>query len=398
METKITTESKSAEKSSIINRLFPNRDVYSWVVLVLIIVGETFVLGTLRTQNWLFWGTGAAVTVILTILLVIAGYYTHHRFSIKSVILTKLLANAISPSKLGAIYLLFFVIHIGWLTNAAMSLFTPSADLSDVLIAIAACTGGMIALIWFFPIATSPKDTQNVKKVFVSGISFITYPRDGYDKLNLIPLVRILQLMKGDEKPCRLIILLTSAIKQYDSKKKNEDEVNVSFSNQTKTFANIMGLVNPEKVKDIEGCLDAKRQIEMLIRQIARKEFPEIPNINDRLKIEFTEPCDYNTDFEGCFAILDKKVNPLDDENHQLIFNCTPGTSTIGSLMTLFAIDGDRKLYYYSQEEMPKDLDTDEKKRAYRSKLLKPVNKEKIPLYNLLSQALEKFEKQLQAK
>ena len=63
-------------------------------------------------------------------------------------------------------------------------------------------------------------------------------------------------------------------------------------------------------------------------------------------------------------------------------------------VMTLLAIDGDRELYYYSQEEMPAGM-TCFDKLAFKEKLLRPVDKNKIPLYNLLSQALDKFEKKV---
>ena len=136
------------------------------------------------------------------------------------------------------------------------------------------------------------------------------------------------------------------------------------------------------------------KQVEILIRALVYTEFPDRPWMNGHLKIEFTKACDYNKDFEGCFAELDNTVSPLDDENHQLYFNCTPGTSTVGSVMTLLAIDGDRELYYYSQEEMPVGM-TPLEKLDFKKELLKPVDKNKIPLYNLLSQALDKFEKRV---
>ena len=54
------------------------------------------------------------------------------------------------------------------------------------------------------------------------------------------------------------------------------------------------------------------------------------------------------------------------------------GTVTMSSVMTLIAVDGDRDLYYYSQ-----DTNQSECLR------MKKVNKSMIPLENLLSQALE---------
>ena len=62
----------------------------------------------------------------------------------------------------------------------------------------------------------------------------------------------------------------------------------------------------------------------------------------------------------------------------------------------LLAIDGDRKLYYYSQQR-PKPMPDSEKngkdrlllEDQFKRSLLHPVKKERIPLSNILSQALE---------
>ena len=76
-----------------------------------------------------------------------------------------------------------------------------------------------------------------------------------------------------------------------------------------------------------------------------------------------------------------KQLLKKDDSGHQLIFNLTPGTGIVGALMTLLAIDGDRSLFYYSQDKsLPDTL------------RIKEVDKSKIPLESLLSQALERLE------
>lgn len=388
--------------------LLPNRDAYSWFVIILIVIGEGLALWGLRSEEWLFFGPGVFISIAIGVFLVHLGRKANHIFGIRSVILTKLLANAISPRPLGTIYLLFFVIHVGWLTNAAMLLFTPTANFCDVMIAAGTCVLGMAALICFFPVGSSQKAAGS-SKVFVSGMSFISVPRDGYDKLNLIPLVRILQLMEQTKSHCRLIILKTSALVKYS--KDNPDK----FVGQTETFFKVMQVIKAEYDKvskyyggtnedpapdfnrmldDIRNSTDEEEQVEILIRAIVFTEFPDRRWMNGLLDIEFTKACDYNKDFEGCFAELNSSVSPLDDENHQLYFNCTPGTSTVGSVMTLLAIDGDRKLYYYSQEEMTAGM-TPLEKLDFKAKLLKPVDKNKIPLYNLLSQALDKFEKRV---
>lgn len=49
--------------------------------------------------------------------------------------------------------------------------------------------------------------------------------------------------------------------------------------------------------------------------------------------------------------------------------------------MTLLAIDGDRKLYYHEQGSKATDI----------AKRIKQVDKSKLPIQNLLSEALEKL-------
>ena len=125
------------------------RDVYSWVAIALVITGESFALCCIR-DNWHTWWPWTLLTILLLVTLWIVGIKQHHRFSVRSVILTKLLANAIVPRRLGTIYLLFFVIHIGWLTNTAMSLYNPNENLLDVLISFGICIMGILSLIIFF--------------------------------------------------------------------------------------------------------------------------------------------------------------------------------------------------------------------------------------------------------
>ena len=78
---------------------------------------------------------------------------------------------------------------------------------------------------------------------------------------------------------------------------------------------------------------------------------------------------------------MGKFVRENDNDSNVLFFNLTPGTGVVGSLMTLMAIDGDRSLYYFSQDS-----------RLQEDKRLKVVDKSQIPLKNLLSQALETLE------
>ena len=100
--------SASAEGKRWFEGLFPNRDAYSWFVLILLVIGEGLALLGLRSKEWLFTGPGIFVSIAIGVFLVYLGRKANHRFGIRSVILTKLLANAISPRRLGTIYLLLF--------------------------------------------------------------------------------------------------------------------------------------------------------------------------------------------------------------------------------------------------------------------------------------------------
>lgn len=342
-----------------------DRDRFSKAALALVITGEIFAIFGIHSHRSVWWLLALLVGVLL-IVIWIAGRMHNHQFSVRSVILTKLLANAIIPRRLGTIYLLFFVIHIGWLTNAAMSLFMPTDNLPDVLIAIAVCVIGMLTLIAFFPNASQKKD-KNPIKVFVSGISSITVPRSGDVKdLNLRPLTRILQETKDETDSCELLIL------RSDFNKMNKDEIHNDIKN-------VLELLGSPMSQEIDKKMPIDQQLGILIKEAAKKEFPQKKWL-DSLSIEFTNECNYNA-FDECYKAIEDKLKSKDNPAYQLIFNLTPGTGIVGSLMTLLAIDSDRSLYYYSQDKTLPD-----------NNRIKSVEKSKVPLQNLLSQALETFE------
>ena len=356
------------------------RDVYSWVAIALVITGESFALCCIR-DNWHTWWPWTLLTILLLVTLWIVGIKQHHRFSVRSVILTKLLANAIVPRRLGTIYLLFFVIHIGWLTNTAMSLYNPNENLLDVLISFGICIMGILSLIIFFPNGGEQKD-DNPTKVFISGISSINF-----SKKNLLPIVRMLQLTNNDNDHCELLVLHSN----YYSDPQNIDWVNKNFKEY---FNYAIERINDENLQqkirsDIVSCNNITMRLKLLLKMVALAEFPQKKWIFDNLKITFSEQCDYET-FDSCFNTLDKLVKERDTTQNLLFFNLTPGTVNVGALMTLMAIDGLRKLYYYipkNEAESQKEESEDEK-----SKRLVEVKKKDIPLKGLLSQALDSFE------
>ena len=356
---------------------------YCWTALALIAFYELMLICYLQLE-WPFLLALATFGVCLMCLMIFLGRLFGLDFSLRPTIVTKLLANAVAPTVSGSWYLLCFVIHIGWLTNAVLGLYTNhNVGFIEVLLSTLACILGIFFLILFFPNSNSEKN-EDYEQVFISGISSIntnvsSWPND-YDKLNLIPLVRILQKLEDGHK-ARMVILLTD-----------------SFKNDASHFAvlnHIMKLVNPNPF--VQGYLWGLRgitdKLKFLIREIAKKEFPEKSSQIQSMSIDFTAPCSYLVHYDVAFSILENTARAFDNQQHRLYFNLTPGTGIIGSLMTLMSIDGDRELFYYSQDKMPNEKTASkEEKEKFKQQLLMQVNKSDIPLKNLLSQALETIE------
>ena len=363
-----------------------NKKFHSSLALIIVLLCELLMMLCLQLDRPILCCIAIIAAIPLLTLSVIRTF-CKHRLSIYRLIVTKLLANAVTPSTLGTSYLFIFVIHIGWLTNAVLGLYTAGDDtICQVLTSTIVCLIGIFILIAFFPKGNEQKE-DSAQKVFISGISSISTKNDWnkitYDTLNLLPLVRILQLAKADTEPPKMVILQTDAFK-------DTEEYN-------KIFRHVLELINSEACPLLDQCRGVNDRLELLIRETAKREFPEMANRKgpdhvsfiDKISIEFTEACNYSKNFERAYSIIEERTKELDDVHHCLYFNLTPGTAMIGSLMTLMAIDGDRHLYYYGQEPMP-DLDSEEEKRRFRENLVLPVDKSQIPLQALLSQALEK--------
>lgn len=360
---------------------------YSSTALILVLLFELLMIGALQFEKQILGALSIIVFCLLPVLFLL-GRFMGQSFRFASPIVTKLLANAVTPSFLGTLYLFLFVVHIGWLTNAVLGWYTAEGDEAcRVWLSTSVCFLGILFLVLFFPKGTEQK-VNEPQRVFISGISAIPTKEDilnnmTYDSLNLLPLVRILQLAKYDSVVPRIVVLQTDVFK--DTK---------SYDN---AFRHVLGLINQEACPLFDNCSSVNEKLELLIREAAKREFPELAEIKqpemvsfiDKISIEFTEACNYSRNFEKAYSVLEEKTKGLDDIHHSLYFNLTPGTGIIGSLMTLMAIDGDRHLYYYSQEKMP-PLDSEEEKRKFRESMVLPVDKSKVPLQALLSQALEK--------
>ena len=356
---------------------FTIRNNYSLIVLLLVITGESIAFAGI--QRFLTdWMNYCYYILALITILWIAGIFTKMKFSIRSKILTKLLANAIAPSWLGVLFLFFFVIHIGWLTNAAMSLFMPAEPLEDIIINITICLIGMIVLILFFPDGIKEKN-KRATKVFFSGISAVNF-----GIRNLTPLIRILQLTDDNEEKSELLIL-------YSNYYSNPDKASLISGNINQYADYIKSGLKENKLaefKDMfDNAIETKAKLKLIIKYCAILEFPQKTWIANNLTITFTDEETEYDKFDSCYHIMEKYVKSKDDENHELYFNLTPGTGTVGSLMTLMAIDGSRKLYYYIPEnDAEKASNESEEQKASR---LKGVDKNNIPLENLISQALD---------
>lgn len=348
---------------------------YCWVALLIILLSEVSIFIHIQTAYSIYKVIpiiGACLLLFLTLL----GRTFHLKFSIRSAIITKLLANAVAPTTLGTLYLLCFVVHIGWLTNAVFGLFTERGYvIYEIAYSALICVLGLIALIVFFPVGKESK--LNPKTVYISGISEIKRPYSGnYSDLNLRPLVRILQNEQSFNN-CELLILRSDYNRMSDLKLSNSIRDVLTFVMNTGN--NDQNLIDNEVNSLLEG-KDVKKQLETLVREVARREFPERPDI-DELVIKWTNvTCDYNN-FKSCYDALDEKVKVMDDIQHRIICCVSSGTAMVAAVLTLLSIDGDRELYYYSQDNSLPD-----------SERMKFINKNDIPLKNLLSQALETLE------
>ena len=380
------------------------KDIYSWVALFLLTVGEVLTACGGVYQILPKWEWFVGFIGLMLLVLIIIGRHKHV-IRLNTYTFTNLLANAIVPRLISVLFLFDFVMHLSWMTDGFLNIMVGDPWAYPLSIG----SIGLFVLFVTFPetIATSGKVNC---VTFVSGISKITpqattvtYTDGSTEKLNVIscynqvPLVRILNLVLVKESQeissndiCKLLILKTDAHKLEQFRKPAVDitEYQERLSNDTmrRIFGNRLKNATTQDHKSLslvvldEQAKNLDDVLKEIIRTTALLEFSDETPFIQRLKIEFTEEsCDYDN-FEDCFRTLDKAIRKEDDKNHALYFNLTPGTGIIGSLMTLFSIDSDRKLFFYSQFS---EID--------KNKRIKPVDKMKLPLENLLSQALEKM-------
>jgi hypothetical protein len=378
---------------------------YSKCALLSVLICEVLVIVGLRCQIPAL-SIGSLAAMFLSCLLMIGLGWGHLRYPFwpNKKTFTKLMANAIAPSWLGAGYLLLFVIHIGWLSDGSLNFFQTDNRylLQDSISLITSILGGL-ELICFFP--EGKQDKENAKQaVFVSGISKLSSVKITHNgkemKLfslyNVEPLVKIFNLCfkaKTVESSgvSKLLILSSETHYQSDFFKNGLVELTklktgtVDYEGLFDTDCIINDVsVNKGGKEERVTCLKlpnyeldtatSEEGLRKVIRCAAICQYPEMKDYFNQLKIEFTSPCNYDN-FEQCFGVLSDAVKKEDQSRDvRLYFNLTPGTGIVGSLMTLFSLDKYRNLYFYAQNS---------------SKEILSVDKSKVPLENLISQALD---------
>lgn len=383
-------------RNTSLSTLLGNKYAISLAVLLLLIATELFALLGIRALDWWPWGKIAVILGIFIVFLWALGGLFHNDFRFNNVTLRRLLANAISPTWLGVAYLLAFVLHIGWTSNAMNSLFVDTSDGPQAFTSFGISLIGILVLILFFPEGKVDKSGAR-KAVFVSGISMIGVNKDQTNNKytisirNIVPLVSVLDLVFKDnlvkkENMGEFLILDTDGHQQIGGKRKSVMDVIVAkdWDNcqvDTTGIEGNPGIIPMQWRPDPDDESNALESlIRWLIKLTAKLKYPGNKEFIEGMEIQFMDkPCDYDK-FDQCFEVVERAVRRVDNHEHLLYFNLTPGTGIVGSLMTLFAIDDNRQLYYYPQNSP--------------NPVITMADKGKVPLENLLSQALDSINNQ----
>lgn len=405
------------------------KNLYSTIAISLVLCGDVFYLLGQHQNCWTLYILSVAAFVVVFLLAICKKF----DLSVKTMVLKKLLANAIAPKRISAFYLLFFIIHLTWISDAMLNLFFAKAypNWIEVVITLVISIIGLYLLIVFFPTETIEKSKDNI--VYVSGISTPVKPRDGeYESLNLLPLIRVLcstdPELSCPQNGCTLLILRTnqldiktnplcwSNIKQLweflnttnslcniSSEEKNKIEVIFNTINPDieKISLNEKELLQLKKDDNVEQLNTKKEELnnniyslikhggsqdnldnllKLIICTLIRKELSKEVNepmgvhdnyINEKLDIVFTNGCDYNN-FNSCQTELKKFLKEYENNNYTMIFYVTPGTSIVGALMMLFSVDPAYKACFYAQDGS-KEIRKINKDYAVLNKIFKDV-------------------------
>lgn len=424
------------------------KNLYSAIAIVLILLGEVFYVignklnccftlyGWKWDWGWIMYGLSFVSFFALIVLGIHGVKYEKFGLSIKTMVLKKLLANAIAPKRISAFYLLFFIIHLTWISDATLNLFLPHAYpcWPEILVSFGISIFGLCALIFFFP-TENLKEDKNNPRVFVSGISIPSAPPE-YESLNLLPLVRVLKFKdqnnSADNQNMKNIFLILRTDKLLVEKDVNIDLTNlrellswerlynvwtflkkcdiISNANAKqedvdsidKTFKIVKeindsrkGLSGDDKeAKETEikhhiidfinndgNQVNLDKILKYIIRILVKTEFSEDgyvsePTLNvdeeiENLKIVLTDGCDYNN-FKSCQKVLQESLRSYKDDEYNIIFNITPGTSIVGALMMLFGVDPMKKACFYAQDGSKKIIKIDKDYSVF-NKIFKEV-------------------------
>jgi hypothetical protein len=248
-------------------------------------------------------------------------------------------------------------------------------DRTDILVFIIILTGGVL-LIYTFP--DTLKKELNKPKVFISGISIFTFKntegKSTIEQSQLYPLVRAFHVTSNANIELKerdiLHILLTSSIdRDFILKRKEEiekitkfvrdDENNSEESESVQWFNEEIKRISKDPEEDV------KKNIDKFIKTLAKYAFYDngaLLSVIDKLDIRYSKAIDYNN-FKDCYdtanSVLEHYSNKRSDQKHDIkpydiVINCTPGTVTLSSALSILSMADNRRLIYYNQnKEIP---------------------------------------------
>ena len=114
-----------------------NKTFYSWIALILVVAGDC--LAVLGRRDWNYWRYWVAADIGLLIILGVIGWLNNTKFKFRTLILTKLLANATGFELLNVLYLIVFAINFAGIGNAILPLFQPNTDLVGAIYPLLVC-------------------------------------------------------------------------------------------------------------------------------------------------------------------------------------------------------------------------------------------------------------------
>lgn len=369
---------------------------FSTMALIWLLLLEVLIIVSFQGKCYnYFWVLIAMMIIPLVTLSYLGKSNYDYDFWPRTTIITRLMSNVIAPTWLGALYLFFFVIHIGWLTDGSLNLFLHKTypNTTEIVESLIAGFFGTICIISFFP--DSRPDNRNKKnKVFISGISALFNPPISltHDRFSVVPLVKILLTSNINHEKCQFVILY-SDFYQTDVKRETivntiqlDKEMKSDFNGNISKYFNDNDFDNNDKLNinniiELDN-LSTSGLLKVLIKVVAKHNIPNIDSdwLKNNISIRFTNPYNYN-DYKNCFNALSNELSYINSEETDIFFNITPGTAAISAIGTLLSIDSKYKLFYHSQDEMDKENPIIE------------IDKTNLPFESLLSQALESIRK-----